>query len=128
MSDFKSWEELTDLEQAACEYSDFFKDAYGFRPTHINTTGWTMQDFDREFEILSKVCCENATQRVAEESVAAHDFEIRVQSLLQSGAKDRTMAIRWIDEAEESNGDMSYLCFLLGLPYDYIPRNTSISA
>jgi hypothetical protein len=36
-----------------------------------------------------------------------------------SGAKDREMAMRWIHEAEGSNGDDEYLCFLLGLPYRY---------
>jgi hypothetical protein len=29
------------------------------------------------------------------------------------------MALRWIHEAEGSDGDEEYLCFLVGLPYGY---------
>jgi len=29
------------------------------------------------------------------------------------------MALRWIHEAEGSNGDEEYLCHLIGLPYGY---------
>jgi len=42
-----------------------------------------------------------------------------MQDLLLSGAKDREMAMRWVHEAEGSDGDDEYLCFLLGLPYRY---------
>jgi hypothetical protein len=35
------------------------------------------------------------------------------------GAVDREMAMRWIHEAEGSQGDNEYLCFLNGLPYGY---------
>jgi hypothetical protein len=49
---------------------------------------------------------------------------MRMLSLLQSGAKTREMAMRWIHEAEGSNGDDEYLCFLLGLPYRYFVVDT----
>jgi len=29
------------------------------------------------------------------------------------------MALRWIHEAEGSNGDDEFLCYLMGLPYRY---------
>jgi hypothetical protein len=44
---------------------------------------------------------------------------MRMQNLLMSGAKTREMALRWVHEAEGSNGDDEYLCFLVGLPYGY---------
>ena len=34
------------------------------------------------------------------------------------------MALRWIHEAEGSNGDDEYLCFLVGLPYRYFAKET----
>ena len=119
MSEFKSWSELSPLEQAACEFSDFYKEANGFRPRHIDTSSWTLEDFDAEFEVLARVCRENADVRDAQEAAAVVRFEKRIVSLMQSGAKDRAMAIRWIAEAEECNGDMEYLCFLVGVPYGY---------
>jgi hypothetical protein len=119
MSEFKSWEEMSDLEQLACEFSDFYKEAHGFRPRHINTSTWTVEDFDREFEVLADICKDNAARRVAEEAAAVTKLEARIASLLQSGAADRATAIRWIGEAEECGGDMEYLCFLVGVHYGY---------
>jgi hypothetical protein len=65
------------------------------------------------------VIAEEERQRKESEEKAQHDFEMRMLDLLMSGAKDREMAMRWIHEAEGSNGDDEYLCFLLGLPYRY---------
>jgi hypothetical protein len=119
MSEFKSWSELSPLEQVACEFSDLYKDAHGFRPRHIDTSSWTLEDFDREFEVLADICKENAAARKVAETEAIKFLELRILSLYRLGAKDRSMAIRWIAEAEECNGDMEYLCFLVGVPYGY---------
>ena len=119
MSEFKSWSELSPLEQASWTYSDFFKEAYGFRP-HLDTSSWTLEEFDMAFEELSKVCKENAAMRHAQEAAAVVRFEARIVDLIAIGAKDRTTAIRWIAEAEDCGSDMSYLCFCLGLPYQYL--------
>ena len=73
---------------------------------------------------MSKTIDANYTEQLAQEEVAKHDFEMRMLSLLQTGAKDREMALRWIHEAEGSNGDDEYLCFLLGLPYRYFIKET----
>ena len=124
MEAFKSWEEMTTLEQYACQFWDMYKDAYGSRPRGIDTSTWTEAEFEREFVQLSKTIDANYTEQLAQEEVAKHDFEMRMLSLLQTGAKDREMALRWIHEAEGSNGDDEYLCFLLGLPYRYFIKET----
>jgi hypothetical protein len=124
MNEFKSWEEMTTLEQYACQFWDMYKDAYGSRPRGIDTSAWTEAEFEREFVQLSKTIDANYTEQLAQEEVAKHDFEMRMLSLLQTGAKDREMAMRWIHEAEGSNGDDEYLCFLLGLPYRYFIKET----
>jgi hypothetical protein len=119
MEAFKTWEEMTTVEQYACQFWDMYKDAYGVRPRGINTDSWTEADFEREFVSLSKTIDANYKQQLEQEARAQHDFEIRMLDLLMSGAKDREMAMRWIHEAEGSDGDDEYLCFLLGLPYRY---------
>ena len=124
MNEFKSWEEMSTLEQYACQFWDMYKDAYGSRPRGIDTSAWTEAEFEREFVQLSKTIDANYTEQLAQEEVAKHDFEMRMLSLLQTGAKDREMALRWIHEAEGSNGDDEYLCFLLGLPYRYFIKET----
>ena len=124
MEAFKSWEEMSTLEQYACQFWDMYKDAYGIRPRGTDTSSWTEADFEAEFVSLSQTIDANYKQQLAQEAVAQHDFEMRVLSLLQTGAKDREMALRWIHEAEGSNGDDEYLCFLLGLPYRYFVKET----
>ena len=121
--DFPSWEDYSPLEQAQCTYWDMHKDAYGVRPRCIDTSAWTLADFEKEFEVLGKAIEREEVQRLAAEEVAMHEFEMRMQDLLRSGAKDRAMALRWVHEAEGSNGDDEYLCFLVGLPYRYFKES-----
>ena len=116
---FKSWEEYTPLEQAAMTYWDMYKDAHGFRPRHVDTSSWTMDQFEAEFKDLQEIIERENILRLEREDAASHEFEMRMLDLLRSGAKDRAMAMRWIHEAEGSNGDDEYLCYLLGLPYRY---------
>jgi hypothetical protein len=118
----KSWESMTDLEQAACTYWDMYKSAHGFRPRHVDTSSWTMADYEQEFQNLEQVFARNEQIRLEDEARACHDFEIRIQGLLSSGARSREMAIQWIHQAEDSDGDDEYLCFLVGLPYGYFRR------
>ena len=127
MEDFKSWEEMSTLEQYACQYWDMYKDAYNVRPRGINTESWTEADFEAEFVQLSKTIESNYKDQLAREEVAQHDFEMRMLGLLQTGAKDREMAMRWVHEAEGTAGDDEYLCFTLGLPYRYFAVNTITS-
>ena len=119
MNEFKSWEEMSTLEQYACQFWDMYKDAYGVRPRGVDTSSWTEAEFEAEFVSLSKTIESNYKDQLAQEEVAMHEFEMRMQDLLLSGAKDREMAMRWVHEAEGSDGDDEYLCFLLGLPYRY---------
>jgi hypothetical protein len=119
MNEFKSWESMSKLEQLACEYWDFYKEAHGFRPRHVDTTNWTVEQFQAAFDELGRICEQNEAFRVEDEAHAAVRFEARVAGLIASGAGDRATAIRWIADAEGAEGDAEYLCFLLGLEYDY---------
>jgi len=116
---FKSWEQMSTLEQYACQYWDMYKDAYGVRPRGVDTSAWTEAQFEAEFALLGKEIDSNYKEQLAAEEVASHDFEMRILNLLQSGASDREMALRWIHEAEGSDGDEEYLCYLVGLSYGY---------
>ena len=127
MSDFKTWEEMSTLEQYACTFWDMYKDAHGFRPRHIDTSGWTEDEFEAEFRQLGVTIADNDYERKKSEEKAMHEFEMRMLDLLRSGAKDREMAMRWIHEAEETGGDDEYLCYTLGLPYRYFVVDTVVA-
>ena len=122
MEEFKSWEEMTVLEQMACQYWDMYKDAHGIRPRGIDTSAWTEADFMKEFEYLGQVITQQEEARVEAEHLASVKFEQRVLILMGMGADDRATAVRWIHEAEGTSGDDEYLCWTLGLPYSYFRR------
>ena len=57
---------------------------------------------------------------------AIDEFELRVATLLASGAKSRDQAITWIRQSENAEfEDNDYVCFLLGLPYGYFEKEAA---
>ena len=124
MTAFTTWEELTELEQAQATFWDMYKDAHGFRPRHIDTSTWTLEQFDQEFAELSEVMRANDIQQGIEEAIAIEKFERRIAEMISIGAKDVAMAMRWIHEAEDTNGDNDYLAWTLGLPYRYFSKQS----
>jgi hypothetical protein len=124
MNEFKTWEDMSTLEQYACQFWDMYKDAYGVRPRGIDTSTWLESDFEAEFVYLGKAIEANYKDQLASEAKAIVAFEDRVQILMGMGADDREQALHWIHEAEGSNGDDEYLCYLVGLPYRYFVKET----
>ena len=114
-----AWSDLSVLEQLQSIYWDAYKDAYGFRPRGIDTSTWSVQDFEAELASLGEVADRAHAERLASEAEAAVALEERILVLIGMGADDRDQAIAWIAEAEEANGDMEYLCYLLGVRYGY---------
>jgi hypothetical protein len=121
-TEFKSWEELTQLEQARELYWDMYKDAYGVRPRGIDTSTWTLEQFEAEFEGLGVAIEAEEKARKESESKAVVAFTQRINELIKVGAKDYDTALRWIHEAEDTQGDDEYLCYTLGLPYQYFRK------
>lgn len=124
MSELKSWDEMTEKEQLECMVWDAYKDAHGVRPRFMNMEVMTVEELKKELEQCVAAIEVNEKQRVADEERASHDFEMRMLNLMMCGAKSREQALRWVHEAEGSDGDNEYLCFLLGLPYGYF-RNVA---
>ena len=121
-TEFKSWDELSDLEQAQATFWDMYKDAHNFRPRHIDTSTWTLADFEREFAELGEIMKANEITQGIEEAIAIEKFERRVAEMLTIGARESAMAMRWIHEAEGTHGDNDFLAWSLGLPYQYFRK------
>jgi hypothetical protein len=121
-TEFKSWEQMTTLEQYACTYWDMYKDAFGIRPRGIDTSSWTEADYVAEFKQLGEIIDREEIARKAAEAINLEKFERRVAELISIGAKDYGMAMRWIHEAEDTQGDNDYLAWTLGLPYQYFRK------
>ena len=121
MEQFKSWEEMSALEQAQCQFWDMYKDAYGVRPRGVDTSGWTLEDFEQEFASLGSVIQREEIARRESEARAIVDFENRVTNLMHTGT-NRERVIAWLMDAESANGDLEYFCFTQGLPYGYFRK------
>ena len=122
MTAFTSWEDMTQLEQAQCTFWDMYKDAHGFRPRHIDTSAWTIEQFETEFAELGEIMKANDIAQGIDEAKAVEKFERRVAELISIGAQDSAMAMRWIHEAEGTHGDNDFLAWTLGLPYQYFRK------
>ena len=120
--EFKSWEELTLLEQMQCQFWDMYKDAHGVRPRGIDTSSWTEEDFRKEFQYLGKVIDANFEEEQRMQAIAIEKFEKHVTNTICMGARDRETALRWIMDASQADGDWEYFCFLEGLPYGYFRK------
>ncbi len=108
------------LEEYRRTYSDFHKDAYGFRPYGL--PNWTLEEWEAEFERLGDMCDDNAREEDARQAAAAAEFEATVTKLIGHGAVDRAMAVRWLHDAHQTGGDSQFLCYCLGLKYGYLDK------
>jgi hypothetical protein len=120
-NELKSWEEMSSLEQAQCIYWDMYKDAYGVRPRGIDTSSWTLEQFEAEFAVLGHTIEQEEAQRKIAEAEAISKFEDSVTNLMHTGT-NRERVITWLMDAEGANGDFEYFCFTQGLPYGYFKK------
>jgi hypothetical protein len=114
---------MSELEQAQATWWDAFKDANGYRPRDIDTSEWTLTCFKTDIIRLGQRIAAQEAENDQQQAQAVVIFEQRVQKIINDGAKDRNTALRWIHEAEGSNGDEDYLCYLVGIPYGYFNKN-----
>ena len=121
MEQFKSWEEMSALEQAQATYWDMYKDAYGVRPRGVDTSGWSLEYFEAEFKVLGEAINQEEIQRLADQAEAVIKFEDRVLNLMHTGT-NRERVIAWLMDAEGANGDHEYFAFTQGLPYGYFKK------
>lgn len=92
---------------------------HGFRPRHIDTSLWTVEQLESELEELQAEGERVWAEEKRAQEDAARRFEKRIEETIASGAGDRETAMRWIHQAEETGGDNDYLAYTLGLSYSY---------
>jgi len=117
-----SWEELSRKEQLECLVWDAYKDAHGIRPRHLNLAAFTEAELEQELKELQVVITRVEAERRQAEHDAVVRFSKRIGDTIAAGAGNRETALRWIHEADGSNGDDEYLCYLNGLPYGFFRK------
>jgi hypothetical protein len=107
-----SREELTHRENMILLYSDFHKDAYGFRPRTINVYALTTEELEADFNRFEQVCADNREEELAAEMEADMAFQTLITNTIQMGAGDEATALRWIAEGEVEQYGYDYEHFL----------------
>ena len=129
MSDFRTWDQLSETEQYQSIYSDLHKDVFGFRPRGMTSNQWgSLEWLKAEVEDLSAMFTRQMEEEEQERAIAIHVFEGHITELMLDHGLDRTDAIRWIFQANDIDpSDPDYLCYTLNLPYGYIKEVVAIS-
>jgi len=119
MNEVNTWENLSRKEQLEAIVWDMYKEAHGIRPRHLRLSEMTEEELQAMSKRLEAEIEMAEKTRRADQAAAVLRFSKRVDEVIKSGAKDRETAMRWIHEADGSNGDDEYLCYLNGLPHGF---------
>jgi hypothetical protein len=104
---------------------DLFKDVNGFRPRHMDLDSMSLEELNELYDSLLVELKEVNAREAARQAEAVAAFESKVDELMESGAKDRATAIRWLKDAEGDSytwHDDDYFEYNNGLPYGYLKR------
>lgn len=114
-----SREELTHRENMILLYSDFHKDAYGFRPRTINVYALTTEELEADFARFEQVCADARKEELAAEAQADLAFQTLITNTIQMGAGDEVTALRWIAEGavEQYGYDYEHFLWNQGIAY-----------
>jgi len=98
---------MTKRESMIQIYSDFHKDAYGFRPQGVNYSEFSLEELEEDFASFKSLCESNERDEEARCEYASAEFEKRVEAVIDMGAGDRETALRWILDSYDGS-DMMY--------------------
>lgn len=99
-------------------YSDYHKDAYGFRPRGSLCEFESEADFRAAIDRLEVVVTDSLERERVEGLAALREFEEAITRLVESGAGDRATALRWLYEAEDDGyTEIGYFLWSNGIPY-----------
>lgn len=81
-------------------FSDFHKDAYGFRPRGHEFYTATPARKQEIWDNVQQAFLQRQVEEAKEEARALREFETEIASIIEAGAGDRTTALRWMTEED----------------------------
>lgn len=94
----KNWEDMSVYEQNCATYSDMYKDVYGVRPRAGLPK--TEAEFEVAFAFLQREIEAQMNSDAAMEQEYIQRFNETIDTAIESGAKDRATALRWLTQTE----------------------------
>ena len=96
-------------------YSDYHKDAYGFRPRY-DYSNYTLEQLVADYERFGKVFDENQREEELSQKRNLEAFEGRIVATIKLGAGDRKTALKWMAEGDEVDAwDISFYLWKQGI-------------
>lgn len=117
MEAFKTWEELSELEQLEVTYCEMHKDVYGVKARWYKAE--SVEQARKDIELLGEALRRENELQSRREADSIHDFEMVI---LKHCGGDFEKGVRWQHDACGTDGDDEFLEYNLGLPYGYINR------
>ncbi len=81
-------------------FSDYHKDAYGFRPRNHEFYDATPDRKQEIWDSVGRAWDIRQAEEAEEEARALREFEAEIASIIEAGAGDRTTALRWMTEED----------------------------
>ena len=94
-------------------YSDYHKEAYGYRPRY-NYQDYTLEQLKADYERFGAICDENAKAEEIRAKACAEAFETLINKTIVLGANDRATALRWIVDGA-NDWDLGYILYTHGI-------------
>lgn len=113
-NDSMTVEELKDL------YCDCYKDVHGIKARWVYGMDLTVAELEGMMARLEQEWVEVKAAEDRREAQAELEARKQIQALIEHGAKDVTMAVRWMHDAEGTDGDNRFLDYTLGTRYGFI--------
>jgi hypothetical protein len=116
-----STESLSKREALLQIYSDYHKDAYGFRP-RWDYSSYSLEQLEADFARFGQMISEATEAEARDERAAVAAFKSVIRTLIEVGAGDEETALRWLASAgvEECGPDWEHYLWKKGILYtDY---------
>jgi hypothetical protein len=107
-------EELKDL------YCESYKDVHGIKARWVYGMDLTEAELQGMLDRLEWEYLAHKEEEDRREALAELEARVWIRTLIDSGAKDVAMAIRWMHDAEGTGTDNRFLDYTLGTRYGFI--------
>ena len=116
---------MTTINQATVEelkdlYCDLHKDVHGVKARWVYGGSYTHEELVSMINRLEQEWVEVEAREREQQQAAAVAARRQIQVLMDHGARDEAMAIRWMHDAYGTGGDHKFLDYELGVEYGFI--------
>lgn len=109
----------TELEELKDMYCDCHKDVYGVKARWIYGQEVTVEEMKEMLARLEREYQKHVEYERQQTARAEEAARAQIRTLMQYGAQDVEMAIRWLHEAQGTEGDNRFLDFDMGCEYGF---------